>query len=140
MIFALALGVAFSNGNVARVEINHNGPPVEVQIVALDINNKEIEVSALPSTLIVGNGRPRKARILIPSNATALCAAYQSPSARLLSCSAQLNLLERNRSTGSASRAGNYLSTLQRALDALRRKETEPTLRLSVPLMRTTHE
>ena len=140
MIFALALGVAFSNGNVARVEITHQGPPVPVQIVALDDSNNEIQVSALPERLTVGKGKARRSRILIPSNATALCAVYQSPSARLRSCSAQLNLLKRNSSARKGTKALTYPSILRRALDALQGEQTELTLQLSAPRLIETAE
>lgn len=135
MIFALAAGVLMSNGETARLTVFHDGArPIPVEIVGLDDNNQEVEITSFPSKLTVGK-RPRTVRVKFPSTVTKLCASYYSPSARLLSCSAQLNLQERNRSRSrNASSRGGYLSTLQRALGVLQQEQTEhPPVLLEIP-------
>lgn len=134
MILALALGVAFSNGSVARVEITHKGPPTPVSIVAIDKDNKEIPVSHIPSRIVTRTGRAVVVRTTIPPTAAAICVVYNSPSARLLSCSARLNQQAHSSSSRNASRRAGYQSTLQRALAAARQVGTELPLRLSVPV------
>lgn len=131
MILALALGVAMSNGTTARVEVSHPGTPISVEIVALDQNDRELPAKALPQRLTVGHNNTRTVRVLIPDNASALCAVYSSPSARVLSCSAQLNKRKQT-STRNASKAAGFPSILRRALDAHRQKGIEPRFQLSV--------
>lgn len=125
-LLALALGVVMSNGATARVQVMHNGPPIPVEIVGIDAQDREVPLTALPSRLRIGNGRPRIVRVQFPSNVVALCAAYSSPSARLRSCSAQINLRERNTSNSrTGSRQAGYLSTLRQALDVTRQEPIE---------------
>ena len=136
MLLAVALGVLVSNGQTARVEVSHSGKPVPVEIVGLDEAGEEMQVTALPSRLRVGNNRKRTVRVQFPQTVVAICAVYSSPSFKVRSCSAQLNLqAQRSGTTGSS--PGGYQSILQRALDALQQEPTEPLLRLPAPTTTT---
>ena len=133
MLLAVALGVLVSNGQTARVEVSHSGKPVPVEIVGLNEAGEEMQVTALPSRLRVGNRRARTVRVQFTDEVKALCAVYSSPSFKVRSCSAQLNLSAQRSNQGGSS-PGGYQSILQRALDALQQEPTEPLLRLPAPM------
>lgn len=137
MLLAVALGVLVSNGQTARVEVSHKGKPVPVEIIGLNEAGEEMQVTALPSRLRVGNGRKRTVRVQFTDEITALCAVYSSPSFKVRSCSAQLNL-QAQRSGRTGTSQGGYRSILQRALDALQQEPTGPLLRLPAPVIKTT--
>jgi len=137
VILGLALGVLFSNGTAARVEVRHAGAPIPVEIVAINKDNQELSVDALPSRLIVGHNRQRIVRIKIPSNATAICAAFSTQSGRFRSCSAQLDM--RSGSARNGTRPQRFPSILRRALDALPGERTELQLQLQLPGMKQIH-
>ena len=132
MILAIAAGALFSNGEIARLAVHHDGAPIPVQIVGLDAQNREIPIQAMPANFRAGK-RPRTVRVQFPSNVTQLCAVYSSPFVRVLSCTAQLNLRQLN---PNSSKVVSYLSTLRQALGAAPQKETAP-LSLSLPLQTT---
>ena len=133
MILALAAGVLMSNGETARLEVRHEGAPIPVEIVGLDAQDREVPVTAIPSRLRVGHGRPRTVRVQFPSTVVALCAAYSSPSVRVLSCSQELNLREQTQSqTQTGSAPGGFLSTLRRAVAATQQGQTAPPSQLPV--------
>ena len=136
MLLAVALGVLVSNGQSARVEVSHKGSPVPVEIIGLNEAGEETQVTALPSRLRVGNGRKRTVRVQFTDEITALCAVYSSPSFKVRSCSAQLNL-QAQRSGRTGTSQGGYQSILQRALDALQQEPIEPLLRLPAPTTTT---
>ena len=75
---ALAAGVIFSNGSNVRLQVHHEGAPVNVEVVGINAAGQEVDVKSFPQTMMVGRGRTRTAFVQLTPEVKSLCAATNS--------------------------------------------------------------
>lgn len=74
MPFALAAGVLSHAGPTVKVLVTHQGSPVEVEMLAVDENLKEIPgTRTFPGVFQVGSANPRRINMQIPKGTWAVC-------------------------------------------------------------------
>ena len=119
--FALATGLLFNTASGARLSVRHDGPPIDVEIVGLTEDGREVEVTALPSKLRVSR-TPRKIFVQYSSEVTALCSASnsksQQASLRFRSCVSVKPKQTGSSATQGATTGGALGSRLRQALTA----------------------
>ena len=73
---AVSLGFKFATPENARIMVGHRGKPVMVEIVGVDEDLNETEITAMPRNMIVsgGNNRPRLGYVQYGPDTYAICA------------------------------------------------------------------
>ena len=78
-LFAIAAGVLHQAGNNVRVQVSHNGTPVEVIMTAVDENYNVLKGTQVMPGRVVASRTARQVNMRVPVGTWAICARTAEP-------------------------------------------------------------